>query len=199
MAEDLILKTHQKPTYFNKETLIGALLLPLFGGGAISLAIGALVGAFVGKKRIEHEAHEGKRVSENHSWLNKETLLGALTGHLIGKAVAISALFLNFSTVLATGTSLTAAMAATAPLALPAMLMVLGSSLVGGYIGNKLDERHHAAEYEQAKTQTIVRHMSRAVSPEAGKAMEYAMEHQKSWSQDVVKDRMVADAQQRLH
>jgi len=198
MADELILETHQKPNYFNKEAIIGALLLPLFGGGAISLAIGALAGAFVGKKRMEHEAHDGKHVSENHSWLNKETLLGALTGHLVGKAVAISALFVNFSTMVATGTSLTAAMAATAPLALPAMLMVLGSSLIGGYIGNKLDERHHAAEYEQAKTQAIVRHMSETVSPEAGKAMEYAMEHQKSWAQDVVKDRMLQQSRE-LH
>ena len=200
MGDELVLNTHRNPTYFNKEMAIGAFLVPLFGGGVISLVGGAVLGGLIGKQRIEREALAGKHIDEQHNWLNKDMLLGALIGHAIGRALVFGALAMQIATSgIGTATSLATTMAIVTPLMPAAAFMVLAASAIGAFIGNKLDERHHAAEVAQAKQQTIVRHVSRTVSPEAGQAMEYALDHQKDWSKGVLEDRMLADAQQRVH
>ena len=74
MSEALVLKKTDAPSYFNKEALIGTLLVP---------GLGTIIGAMIGKSRMERERYEGKPVGEPDFW-NKDTLIGALLGaHLV--------------------------------------------------------------------------------------------------------------------
>ena len=186
MESPLILKPNEKPSHINKDMVIGALIIPtLLGGGLVVAAIGALVGAvagsFIGKKSMEHEAQHGKVISEHHNPMNKDTLGAGLTGLLGGKILA--ALMLT-----ATGGMLTA------PLALFALASVVGGGVVGALIGNKVNQNIHSKELEIAKKQTIVRHIEKHVSPETAKAVEYALEHNKEWANDITQKRMLEQA-----
>jgi len=191
MADDLILKTDKKPTMFNPESKIGLWAGFLLAAttaigftpiGFLTMAAAMVAGGFLGKIRMAREESQGKRISEHYNPLNLHTVDATLSGATAGAAISVLLAGFGFEIPLIAG-----------------IATMIGGGALGAFLGAKIGEKYHAAEYEQAKTQTIVRNISRTVSPEAGQAMEYAMEHQKEWAQDVTKDRMLADAQQRVH
>ena len=172
MANALLLKTDQNPSYFNKELVIGTLLFPV---------VGTVIGAIIGKRRIERESTVGKLVTEQHETLNKDTIIGALLGGALGSGVM-------------------SMLALTGPVgALIGLAAFAGGAIFGGMVGNKFDERQHAAEWEMAKHQTIVRNISASVSPEMGSAVEYALSHNKSWAKDITERQLLEQSQQRIH
>jgi hypothetical protein len=174
MADDLKLKTNREPTIFNKEMAIGLMagvMLPGVGliGALIAAAAGTVVGGLIGRSRMQDEKTHGKTVSEETSFWNKDALLGGLLGGFVGQVTAVAAMV--------------ALSIPLSPVALVATLlgsMALGAA-AGGYIGGSSGENNQKAEYEEAKKQTIVEHLSHNVSPEVGKAVEYSMEHNKEW------------------
>lgn len=95
MHQPLKLQTHHNVTIFNKDMMLGALvglIVPGFGPVALgAAAVGALIGGFVGKNRLEKENHEGKVVT-TPTYLNKDTLIGGLLGSKIGVTVGLLAL-----------------------------------------------------------------------------------------------------------
>ncbi len=206
MSEQLTLKTNNSPSYFNKDTLLGGLLsyvvggivLNAFipGGGLIAAAGGAIIGGMMGKNRIEDENKNGKKVGEPTAW-NKDTAIGGLLG-FVGAGIAVAV-------TLVLGAGATLAAAAAAPAAVPAAAIgtlvamgaaLLGAPIVGAFIGGKIGKNRQTHEVEDSKKQTIVEHLSKTVSPEVGKAVEYSMEHGKDWSKQVTEERMLAEAQQ---
>lgn len=218
MAEALVLKKNDSPTYFNKEALIGTLLFPV---------VGTVIGAMIGKSRMEEEAKNGKVVTDKPSFWNKDTLLGGLVGNLVGCIGAAIAFFAvtgksltSFAThfenvqfvadnahslggspaVTELATSTLADMVTMGAIGLVVSGVVLaGSTLIGAYIGGKSGQARQTAEYEESKQQTIVNHLSHNVSPEVGKAVEYSMEHNKEWGKQVAEDRLLAQAQGHHH
>ena len=201
MANELTLKTNNTPTIFNKDMALGALIglsIPLIG--LIAGPIGAVVGGFIGKRRIEEENSTGKRVGEPSFW-NKDTAIGGLSGWAIGGLVGVSiALAIITPAIFAAH----AAHTIVAPgIIFAARAVGIASSAtgiaIGTYLGGKAGEKRQAAEYEEAKQQTIVRGLSQNVSPEVGQAVEYAMAHNKSWAADVTESKLMEQAQQRIH
>jgi hypothetical protein len=188
MTEPLIYKPDTKPSFFNKEALIGALLIPaLITGGVLTLFIGAVAGAvggsIIGKKRIEHEIEHGKVLAENPHPINKDTIGASLTGVLGAKLL---------TTILLPGV--------VGALALPiGIATMIGGAFVGGMVGHKVAKTTHKTECEEAKKQKIVHHLNKTVSPDVGAAVEYAMDHDKAWSQQVTQDRMLKATQERMH
>ena len=167
MSEPLVLKSDTPPTIFNKEMVIGTLLLPVFG---------TIIGAVVGKRRMERENTVGKLVDEKPGFWNMDTLLGGLIGGTVGSLL----------------------LALTGPVGLAVEgVLLLGGTIAGAYLGGKAGEKRQEAEYDQARQQTIVRNLSASVSPEVAKAVEYTMAHNKSWSKDVAEQRMLEQSQQR--
>jgi hypothetical protein len=131
MSEPLVLKVHDEPTYFNKEAAIGLLLFP---------PLGAVVGAFIGKERMEKEKAQGRIIKEPSDW-NKDTLLGGLIGAEIGAVVgyvaagailAAGVLTANPGALIA-GSELVAMNGA---MALSALAAFAGSTLIGVGIGS---------------------------------------------------------------
>jgi hypothetical protein len=189
MADDLILKTNRRPSYWNQEMSIGsglallavavapaALLNPL--GFALLIGAGG-AGALIGKNRMEHEAREGKRVSESYNPFNKDMVWEGLLGASL--AGLVSMMFFPFADA--------AYIAST----------VVGG-IVGAVAGSAFGKQKHDAEYEAAKRQTIVQHLSQNVSPEVGQAVEYAMSQDKNWAKDITERRMLEQAQsQQVH
>lgn len=201
MAEELKLRTQATPSYINKDTLLGALigsfvLTPLIGG-----TIGAAIGGYLGKERIERENTVGKDVSPTPSFWNKETLIGTLTGNLLG-GIAASLLF-----VATTGLTLSA-VAAGAPIAgatlgiglAVAATAVIGGTIAGAYVGGKSGQARQTAEYSEAKQQNIVSDLSKNVSPQVAQAVEYAMENDKTknWAQHIENERAMTQGQEKL-
>ena len=181
MSEALILKKTDAPTYFNKEALIGTLLVP---------GLGTIIGAMVGKSRMEDEAKSGKVVTDQTSFWNKDALMGGLLGDLVGGAIFASVVGIGAITAVLTGVPVVFGAGAVA-----AGLGWAASVAVGTYLGGKSGEASQKAEFEEAKQQTIVEHLSHTVSPEVGKAVEYSMQHNKEWGKQVAQDRLLADAQ----
>lgn len=191
MAQELRLKTNHNPSIFNKDMLLGGLLGALVpaslpGGFVLTTAAiigGALTGGAIGRHTQEVENREGKRVGEPSFW-NKDTLLGGLIGNTIGAAVGVAAFF----TIAAAG----------APLVGAAVLAAswIGGATLGTMIGGKSGKSRQAAEFEMAKRQQIGAHISQSVSPEIGQAVEYTMEHNKSWAKDVLEQKLLAATQE---
>jgi hypothetical protein len=185
MAEALVLKKNESPTYFNKEALIGTLLAP---------GIGTIIGAMIGKSRMEEEAVNGKVVTDKPSFWNKDALLGGLLGDLVGAAIFVAVVGITAVSALVTG----------APVVLGAGAIAAGlgwaaSVAAGVYLGGKSGEVSEKKQFDQAKQQTIVYHISQTVSPEVGKAVEYSMQHNKEWGKQVTEDRLLADAKAHHH
>jgi hypothetical protein len=187
MAQELTLKTHHNPSVFNKDMLLGGLLgtvaMPVVG-----TLIGAIIGGSIGKTNQEKENENGKRVGDPSFW-NKDTAIGGLIGSFVGSAIGAVAMF-----ALAAGGAPVLAAAGLAA----AGVAWMGATALGAYIGGKAGEKRQAREYEEAKHQTIVNHISNKVSPEVGKAVEYSMEHNKNWAKDVTEERLLAEAQQQI-
>lgn len=186
MAETLVLKKNESPTYFNKEALIGTLLAP---------GLGTIIGAMIGKSRMESEATSGKVVTDKPSFWNKDALLGGLLGDLVGAGIIIAVVGIG---------AVSSIVAGAAPVVLGATAVAAGlgwaaSVAAGVYLGGKSGEASQKKEFEEAKQQTIVDHISHKVSPEVGKAVEYSMQHNKEWGKQVTEDRLLADAKAHHH
>lgn len=179
MAEALVLRKNDYPTYLNKEALIGTL---------IAFPIGTAIGAYIGKKRMEEEQEHGKIVTDNPSFWNKDALIGGLLGMAMS---GVAALLTGVAAVAATGGIGFGVVAAVGG--------ALAATALGTYIGGKMGISRQTSEYEEAKKQTIVNHLSQTVSPEVGKAVEYSMAHNKEWGKQVAEDRLLADAQAHRH
>lgn len=188
MSEPLVLKTNATPSYFNKDTLLGLL---------IAGPLGVVVGAFVGKRRLEDERVNGKIVTQTPSFWNKDTLLGGLLGSIAsGVAASLSFFAITGATMTAVVAGVVLAPAALLTGAAVAGTLALGGIALGAYAGGKLGQSRLTYEYEEAKKQHIVNHITRTVSPEVGKAVEYSLEHNKEWGKQVSEDRLLAEAQQ---
>lgn len=184
MAQELTLKTNHSPSLFNKDMLLGALIGTLVMP-PIGTLVGAGIGGVVGKGIQEKENRNGKHVGDPSFW-NKDTAIGGLIGSFIGSVAAGVAMF---------------AVAGASPAIAAVGLAVAGaawmaSTGLGAYLGGKAGEKRQAREYEEAKQQTIVSHISNTVSPEVGAAVEYSMGHNKSWAKEVTEARLLAEAQQ---
>lgn len=184
MAEELRLETHAKPSGFNQDTLVGALIGFAMPGGLITAAIGAVIGGVIGKKQMEDEEQHGKKVSSPNPW-NKEALIGGLTGYIASTFVE--------------GIVATAVIASTGTIGVGAaiglMAIGLAGPVIGGLMGSKAGERRQEIEYEVAKQQTIARHLGGNSSPEMGNALDAVEMPTKSWAQDIAQKRMSNTAQ----
>ena len=192
MSGPLTLKVTAEPTIFNKEALIGFFTPLAF--------IGAIIGGFIGKNRMEEEKSAGKIVTDKPSFWNKDTLLGGLIGGWVGALVAFVARGVIAGPAIAELAATGVVTGANAPLLVTALavsaVISLGSITLGAYLGGKSGQAHQVQEYEAAKQQTIVGHISKTVSHEVGKAVEYSMEHNKDWGKHVSEERLLAEAQQ---
>lgn len=159
----LTLQKNDQPTFFNKEMLIGLLFTPmsLSGFGAIA---GGLIGAFVGKERMEREKRDGKIVSDKPSFWNKDTMLGALIGQTLGGVLAAIAAVTLISPVVTIGV----AMSITAG--------VLGGATIGAYFGGKHGQKNELSEFAHAQLQQQQKEKIRSRES----AREQEMEQEKS-------------------
>ncbi len=147
MTQPLILRTNEEPTFFNKEAAIGFIAPVPFG---------TIVGAVIGKKRMEREQANGKLVGEP-STFNKDALLGGLLGWMVGGGVA--ALALTSTAPAAIAIAVTAALGSTA----------LGAT-IGGKQGKETQEKEYALAVAQQREQQIEKSpsISKNLSPEYG-------------------------------
>ena len=220
MSEELKLQTNHRPSFFNKDTLLGGLIgfsaSAFIPGGLIVAGLvvagSSAVGGYLGKQRQERENREGKTVGEASIW-NKDTLIGGWIGNDIGWFIgAVAATAIVIAGFAAAGIDASAvagegykAVAETFMEKAPAygfgaaatfLTSWLGGTAIGAYIGGSAGKARMGRELEEAKQQTIVAHLSQTVSPEVGKAMEYTMEHNKDWGKQVAQDRLLAEAMQ---
>lgn len=178
MSEPLILKKNETPTYFNKEAAIGFFI----GGGPI----GALVGGFMGKSRMESEAITGKVIKEPSFW-NVDTLLGGLIGLNLGViAGAITHVALAAAAVATAAPTLTtAAMISATPLALVGLAAIPLMGAAGAALGAYLGGESGMEEMKQEQLQAIAQQTSRAQS--YGRAPQQQVEYNHEVSQDHAK------------
>ncbi|MDX2073452.1 MAG: hypothetical protein SFX19_03695 [Alphaproteobacteria bacterium] len=170
MAETLILKTNQTPTYFNKDAAIG-LLIPGIG------IIGAVVGAFIGKDRMEKEAAVGKPVGEPTFW-NKDALLGGLLGQALGAiamlAVVAAAPFMPvIAPAVAEGAGLLLAAGGLAGL------------VTGVFLGGDAGKERMLQEYTMAAVQSHEQ-AGRSHAQEPQQAMAEEKGHTKNHAQEII-------------
>jgi uncharacterized protein YcfJ len=165
MAEELRLRVTDQPTWFNKEMAIGTLIFPI---------VGTLIGGYIGKNRMQKELVEGRRVSSEPSFWNKDTLLFGLLGGTVTS-------MLTFGLAVSGPGGLIAAAA-----------MELGGMAVAGYFGGKAGEKRQVQDFQEAKKQHIVGQVSQNISPEIAEAVGYTMEHKKDWGQQVLEEKLLA-------
>lgn len=176
MAQELILKTKDEPTFWNKEAAIGLL---------VAFPVGGIIGGFIGKNRMEKEKKAGKVVSDESSFWNKDTLLGGLIGN-VGGAIAggiIAAVALIGMAY--TGQVPTNAMAdlvLTAGAGLAGMAGLAG----GAYWGGNAGIERQKTEFEEAKSQAVEqqRGLSKHI-PDPSQTVETAVEHTKKWEKSI--------------
>lgn len=165
MGERLVLKTNEKPSYFNKDTALGALLgttfLPIPIIGTIA---GAVVGGRIGKRRMEDDLLNGKVVEKGSFW-NKDTAIGSMLG-MIGSVLVAGAGLVAASFFM---DPLTAIAAVNPVLATAA----IGGSMLGGFLGGMSGKAEADKEFEQAKIQQgIEQQISRGQALSMVKALE---------------------------
>jgi len=169
MAQELRLKVNDEPTWFNKEAFIGLLLAGPIGG---------VIGGWIGNERMEREKLVGKRVSSEPSFWNKDTLIGGLIGDGLGGVVGyIAGVAIGGWPGVAVGVAIW-----------------LGGILIGAYLGDAAGEKRRQREYEGARQQQIVQHISQSVSPEIGQAVEYRMKHDKQWAKQALEEKLLQAA-----
>jgi hypothetical protein len=155
MDKPLVLRTETAPTYFNKEAAVGLFIFP---------PVGALVGAYLGKKRMESEAVAGKVVGEPSAF-NIDTLLGFLVGCSVGM-VAASMIE-------------TVALAAVAPALLPvAALALVAVPVLGLIIGANAGKERMKCEYLQAEIQQAEEKIQ-TPAPTLQNQLNYSQDHAK--------------------
>lgn len=164
MAE-LLLKTNEEPTFWNKEAAIGFFLGNFLGG---------LIGGLIGKERMKKEKILGKPVSDNPSFWNKDTLLGGLIGSALG-GIATAAIWLF-------------ALQATA-IPVAASFIPLAGMLVGGYVGGKSGQEDERKEYFHAKAQQQAHEIS------SSPVMEHSQSPSRNFTQHIEQERALAAAQ----
>jgi len=85
----LTLPTNERPTFWNKDALLGFLIF---------FIPGMLIGGFIGKHRMERDLVQGKEVKPPHLF-NKDAAIGALLGLTLVSCLAFtipfSALFIS--------------------------------------------------------------------------------------------------------
>ncbi len=176
MAEALRLKTApQESTIFNKDMLLGT-LAGWTVGGLFGAPLGAVIGGVLGKNRIDRENLEGKIVSKPSFW-NKDTVIGALGGHVVG-GLAAAAVILTISTKAIIGGAL-----ATSPLGMLAIAatLIVGGTLIGANIGGNQGARRMESEYQQA----VAQNMAQSVEPSRAPAQEPDLAKAKSFVQEL--------------
>ena len=167
--EPLRLRVDDAPTYWNKENLIGTWVFP----------IGNVVGAMMGKERMEREQKEGRIVKEP-TVLNIDMLVGATVGSLLSIFTAMAGA--------AIGGAIGLTMGKEAMVALANLGMVgggLSAVPIGAYIGGIMGKDRMQKEYAQAQEQQRTRELQqyRGRDPQAGLELEHAVERR----QDFVK------------
>ena len=153
MSDTIRFKTDHKPTIFNKEMVIGTLLLPI---------IGTVIGGYMGKRRMEDENRNGKIVSSKPGMWNKDSLLGGLIGMEVGSALGRALLLGAFTGAPISGI-----------VALGFFAVTAAAGLVGAAVGGGIGQKTEVLEYRQAKHQhhshNIARHVATAVQKELEK------------------------------
>ncbi|MGE0753555.1 MAG: hypothetical protein AB7L92_00160 [Alphaproteobacteria bacterium] len=135
MAETIRVQTDDKPTIFNKEMAVGAILaslipVPIFPASVIAIGGASLVGGLIGRERMKNEYRVGKEVSSEPSFFRKDTIIGGFIGAAVGLVAAIFAGAALGGTAMALGATAATAMgiAGAALIATP----LLGA-VIGGY------------------------------------------------------------------
>jgi hypothetical protein len=197
MAEELRLKTNQNPSIFNRDMGLGAMIALAMPMGLFLAPVGAIVGGFYGKNRIEKENTVGK-VIRQPSILNKDTLIGALTGKFVGSIVGI---IIGTGILAAKGVVLTAAgMAAPAAIPIVATVGVLTFGIMAGFIalgavvGGKAGKERMGHEYADAVSQHAAE-MSASKVPALD--MGLSQEPAKSYAAQIEAQRLLAASQQK--
>lgn len=153
MTEPLILKTNEKPSFFNKEMAIGA-LLGLCTANPSLLAVATVIGACIGQNRMARENKYGK-IIDVHTSSSKDTLLGAILGSQVGTGIAALALRSADIPNLSLGQKAIFAGAG------------IAGMLVGGYTGTKHGVSTYENEYAEALSQQQERQVSRSKTLES--------------------------------
>ncbi len=178
----LKLKTNKEPTFWNEDIWTGmgaGAFIPLVGP-----FFGAIIGGFVGKKRMNDDLEDGKTVSEA-SYFNKGILQGGAKGAIIGSilggltsaAIIGTQIVPTVSPLIAGGLSAASALTITGlmPLAVGAVAIGLGvylTSLVVGAISGSISKHHQQdAEFKEAQEQERGQMLERSRSQEIEKGM----------------------------
>lgn len=177
MTEPLILKKNEKPSFFNKEMAIGALLGLNLANPSL-LVMGTALGAFIGENRMAREKEYGKIIDIRTS-SSKDTLLGAILGSHIGTGIVMLAL--------------RTADIPNLPLNQKAIFAAAGLTgmVIGGYTGNK----HGINAYEKEYAEAISQQQESEVGKSQVKAVE--VEHGNFYSGTPVKNYASAILEQR--
>lgn len=194
MADTLKLRTNNTPTMFNPEMMLGGLIGAMFGGFpvmALTVATGALIGGWLGKKRLENENRDGKDVVPPTGW-NREAAIGGIAGHFIGQVAAAMA-FIGVSGVSLAGGTFPAE-ASLAPAAGAAFASWLGSTAIGTWIGSRVGRRRMAQEYLMAAQQLAAEQQVKTTGLE--QTQQGVDAPGKSFAQQIEAERALAAAQQ---
>lgn len=174
MAEELRLQTNERPKFINDElalSLLATSLIPVTAFAALPIAVCtslgcALVGGYLGKRRMEQELAEGKKIKPP-SLFNKQMLFGALIGANIGGLLG------EAGVALVVGTK-----AATATVLLVSGIVGAVGAFVGGVAGGLGGKDKMKDDYQEAKRQQWTKEHSR--EPELAQDIELSnsREHQ---------------------
>jgi hypothetical protein len=168
MAEELRLRVTDTPTIFNKEMAIGTLLFPGL--------LGTIIGGLVGKERMEWEFKDGRRVSSDPSFWNKDTLLGGLIGYSMVAIIGMITAVFAFPEITILGLA----------------AIGVGSGAVGTVIGAWVGGKHGQDRMEHEYRSAVVQQVSQNASPEVAQAVEHAMEHKKDWGKKILEEKLLA-------
>lgn len=176
----LVLKVTDEPTYFNKEAAIG---LPIL------FPIGLIVGAMMGKDRMEKERVNG-RVIEEPTVFNKDMMLGGVIGSIGAAAVTVIGLAIAVFAGSMTGPAALAVVGIASSVA-SAMGMV-----TGGMIGGDYGKESMQQDYIQASLQAQEAELEVSKSPVVAHTPSHEHEHTKQHGPAIKEERARASATQ---
>lgn len=154
--QPLRLNVTEKPTYWNKEAAIGTLL---------AFPIGTVIGAIIGKDRMQHELDHGKEIKEPTAF-NKDMVIGGLLAPIVTgiAGFALSAIA-GIITLAVTSNPIAAATVTTSGNLLSGVAL-LGSIPIGGYLWGMDGKETMQKEKDQAISQlqnfAMSQHFSKA-------------------------------------
>ncbi len=179
MANPLILHPHHRVSLINKDMLLGGLVgaltgaaffAPVGAAALVAIGIGAAIGGKLGRQRLERENAEGKPVT-SPSWMNKEMLIGALAGALMGSGLGTVAMMevMGPEVVSAiTNSAVTQQMfgpifAGIGTLAASAAGSILGGAYLGGKAGYRRMEHEYRMALEQERGNALTHEAERNI------------------------------------